>query len=109
MGAATVIGRLQYGAGLRGMSAQQRTVEMHLREASINSGPDDCSFLASLRRSLVNARGVYPPVALAEIFCEDLHSAAMVRRLHLIVVDLDYSRHLSKRVSWQFGQIDLSV
>ena len=31
MGAATVIGCLKYGAGLCGMSAQQRAVEMHLR------------------------------------------------------------------------------
>ena len=64
MGAATIMGCLKYGAGLCGMTAQQRTVEMHLREASINSGPDDSSFLASVRRPLVNARGVYPPVAL---------------------------------------------
>ena len=80
----------------------QRAVDMHLRESSINSGPDDSSFLSSLRRSLANSRGVYPPVALAEICCEDLHSAAMVRRLHLIIVDLDHSRHISKRVSRQF-------
>ena len=87
MGAATVMGRLKYGAGLCGTGAQQRKVDMHLRESSINSRPDDSSFMSSLRRSLVNSRGVYPPVAVAEIFCEDLHSAAMVRRLHLIVVD----------------------
>ena len=104
MHAATVMGCLKYGMG-----AQQRTVEMHLRESSINSGPDDNSFSSSVRRLLANSRGVYPPVAFAEIFCEDLHSAAMVRRLHLIVVDLDHSRHLSKRVFQQFVQLDLLV
>ena len=109
MGAATVIGCLKYGAGLCGMDDTHRTVEVYLRESPIDSGPDDCSFLASLRRSLANARGVYPPVALAEIYCEDPRSSAKVRRLHLIVVDLARSRHIGKQVYWQFTQFNLSV
>ena len=106
MGAATVIGCLKYGAGLCGMDATHRTVEVYLRESSIDSGPDDCSFLASLRRSLANAQGVYPPVALAEIYCENPRSSV---RLHLIVVDLAHSRRISKQVYWQFIQFNLSV
>ena len=108
MGAATVIGCLKYGAGLCGMGSQQRIFEMHLREASITSGPDDSSFLSSLRRSLVNARGVYSAVALAEIYCEDLHPDVRVRRLQLIVVDLDHSRHLSRHALRLFAKLEMS-
>ena len=104
LGAATVIGCLKYGAGVCGLDTGHRTVEMHLRE-----GPDDGSFLASLRRSLANARGVYPPVAFAEIYCEDSRSSAKVRRLHLIVIDLDRSRNVGKQVYWQFQQAHLSA
>ena len=109
LGAATVIGCLKYGAGLRGMNEKNRTVEMHLREASIDDGPDDCSFLDSLRRSLTAARGVYPPVAFAEIYCEDSRPSTKIRRLHLIVVDLDRSRNVGKRVYWQFHKAHLSA
>ena len=109
MGAAAVIGCLKYGAGLCGMGSQERLLEMHLRESSITSGPDDGAFLDSLRRSLVNSRGVYPPVALAEIFCEDHHPDVRIRRLHLIVVDLDHSRYVSRRVLKQFAAVDMSV
>ena len=109
LGAATVIGCLKYGAGLCGMNARNRTVEMYLREASIDDGPDDCSFLDSLRRSLTTARRVYPPFALAEIYCEDSRSSAKIRRLHLIVIDLDRSRNVGKRVYWQFHEAHLSA
>ena len=109
MGAATVIGYLKYGAGLCGLSSQQRTFAMHLREPSILAGPDDCSFLSSLRHSLVNARGVYPPVAMAEIYWEDHRPDARIRRLHLIVVDLHHAKHLSRRVLRQFDDLDMSV
>ncbi len=52
---------------------------MHLRELSIMAGPDDAAFLNSLRRSLVNARGVYyPPVALAEIYIAMLRSVGCI-------------------------------
>ncbi len=104
-----VIGCLKFGAGMCGMNSDQRTVEMYLREASLDAGPDDSSFLASLRRSLAIARGVYPPVALAEIYCEDSRSSAKVRRLHLIVIDLARSRNVSKQVYWQFQRVDVSA
>ena len=61
MGAATVMGCLKYGVGLCGMGSQRRMFEMHLREASITSGPEIAP--SSLRRSLVNARGVYHWIA----------------------------------------------
>ena len=109
LGAATVIGCLKYGAGVCGLDAEHRIVEMHLRETSIDAGPDDCSFLASIRRSLANVRGVYPPVAFAEIYCQDSRSSAKVRRLHLIVIDLDRSRNVGKQVYWQFQQAHVST
>ena len=55
----------------------------------------------------VNTRGVYPPVALAEIFCEDHHPDVRIRRLHLIVVDPDHSRCVSRRVLKQFAAVDM--
>ena len=64
VGAATVIGCRKYGAGFCGMSSLQRSLSVHLREHSIMAGPDDAAFLSSLRRSLVNARGVYPLLPL---------------------------------------------
>ena len=67
------------------------------------------AFLDSLRRSLNTTRGVYPPVALAEIYCEDSLPSTRIRRLHLIVVDLDRSRNVSKRVYGQFQEARLSA
>ena len=49
VGAATVIGCLKYGAGLCGMSSQQRTFDMHLREPSILAGPEDCTVKIAVR------------------------------------------------------------
>ena len=39
-------------------------------------------------------RGIYPLVAFAEVCCED--SRSLIRRLHLIVIDLDRSRNVGK-------------
>ena len=109
MGAATVIGCLKHGAGVCGVHEENRTVEMYLKEIPIDEGPDDCAFLDSLRWSLNTTRGVYPPVALAEIYCEDSRPSTRIRRLHLIVVDLDRSRNVSKRVYGQFQEAHLSA
>ena len=109
LGAATAIGCLKYGAGVCGFDTEHRTVEMYLREPSIDAGPDDGSFLASLRRSITNPRGVYPPVAFAEVYCNDSCSLTKVRRLHLIVIDLDRSRNVGKQVYWQFQRAHVSA
>ena len=109
MGAATVIGCLKHGAGVCGVHEENRTVEMFLKENSIDEGPDDSAFLDSLRRSLNTTRGVYPPVALAEIYCEGSRPLTRIRRLHLIVVDLDRSQNVSKRVYGQFQEVHLSA
>ena len=109
MGAATVIGCLKYGAGVCGVHEENRSVEVYLKEGSIDAGPDDSAFLASLRRSLNTLRGVYPPVAMAEIYCEASRPLTRIRRLHLIVVDLERSRNVSKRVYGEFQHVHLSA
>ena len=109
LGAATVIGCLKYGAGVCGFDTKHRSVEIFLKEGSIDAGPDDESFLASLRRSITNARGVYPPVAFAEIYCEAPRFQPKIRRLHLIVVDLYRSRNVGKDVYWQLQRVQVSA
>ena len=101
-GAATVIGCLKYGAGVCGVHDSNQAAEVFLKDGSLNDGPDDDAFLQSLRRSLKTARGAYPPVALAEIYQEFKSPLTMIRRLHLMVVDLDRSRSVSPQVYLDF-------
>ena len=107
MGAATVIGCLKHGAGVCGVHDDNREVEVFLKGNSVDESPDDSAFLDSLRRSLNTPRGVYPPVAFAEIYCEDSRPLTRIRRLHLIVVDLERSRNVSKRVYGEFQDVHL--
>ena len=92
-----------------GFDTKPRSMEMFLKEGSIDAAPDDESFLASLRRSITNARGVYPPVAFAEIYCEAPRSQRKIRRLHLIVIDLDRTRNVGKDVYWQLQRVHVSA
>ena len=101
-GAATVIGCPKYGAGVCGVHDSNQAAEVFLKDGSLNDGPDDDAFLQSLRRSLKTARGAYPPVALAEIYQEFKSPLTMIRRLHLMVVDLDRSRSVSSQVYRDF-------
>ena len=89
-----------------GFDTKNRSVEIFLKEGSIDAGPDDESFLASLRRSITNARGVYPPLAFAEIYCESTRSQPKIRRLHLIV---DRSRNVGNDVYWQLQRVQVSA
>ena len=102
LGAATVIGCLKYGAGVCGVHVNNPSAEVFLKDASLGAGPDDSAFLQSLRRSLKTPRGAYPPVALAEIYCEYKLPLTKIRRLHLMVVDLDRSRSVSTHVYQDF-------
>ena len=81
LGAATVIGCLKYGAGVCGVHDDNPSGEVFLKERSLEAGPDDSAFIASLRRSLNTPRGAHPPVAMAEIYCEDKHPVTKIRRL----------------------------
>ena len=98
MGAATVIGCLKYGAGVCGRDEENLAAEVYLKEKTIDAGPDDTSFLSSLRHSLKTLRGAYPPVAMAEVFREKGKGVTKIRRLHLIVVDLGRTKCVSQRV-----------
>ena len=107
LGAATVIGCLKYGAGVCGVHADNPSAEVFLKEGSLNAGPDDSAFLQSLRWSLNTPRGAYPPVALAEIYREHKLPLTKIRRLHLMVVDLDRSRSVSTRVYQDFKKCQI--
>ena len=109
LGAATVIGCLKYGAGLCGFNPEQRDVCIHLRESDIGKGPDDAAFLLSLQKSTSNDRGVYPPLALAEIYRNDVSTQTKIRRLHLLVVDLERTKCVSDDVYWQFQKVRVST
>ena len=109
LGAATVIGCLKYGAGVCGVHADNPSAEVFLKERTLNAGPDDSAFLTSLRWSLNTPRGAYPPVALAEIYRENKHPLTKIRRLHLIVVDLEKTRSVSKRVYQDFKDCQIPV
>ena len=102
LGAATVIGCLKYGAGVCGVHVNNPSAEVFLKDGSLNAGPDDSAFLQSLRRSLKTSRGAYPPLALAEIYREYKLPLTKIRRLHLMVVDLDRSRSVSTYVYQDF-------
>ena len=102
LGAVSVIGCLKYGAGVCGVHVNNPSAEVFLKDGSLNAGPDDSAFLQSLRRSLKTSRGAYPPVALAEIYREYKLPLTKIRRLHLMVVDLDRSRSVSTYVYQDF-------
>ena len=84
------------------MHVNNPSAEVFLKDGSLNAGPDDCAFLQSLRRSLKTSRGAYPPVALAEVYREYKLPLTKIRRLHLMVVDLDRSRSVSTYVYQDF-------
>ena len=109
LGAATVIGCLKYGAGMCGFDPGQRDVRMHLREPTVGAGPDDAPSLTSLQRSINNTRGVYPPVAFAEIYRNDASTLTKIRRLHLLVVDLERTKSVGNKVYWQYQKINVSA
>ena len=46
---------------------------------------------------------------MAEIYCEDKRPLTKIRRLHLIVVDLEKTRSVSKRVYHEFQDVQLSA
>ena len=88
------------------MHADNPSAEVFLKEGSLNAGPDDSAFLQSLRWSLNTPRGAYPP-ALAEIYREHKLPLTKIRRLHLMVVDLDRSRSVSTRVYQDFKKCQI--
>ena len=89
IGAATVMGSLMYGAG----HCWHGTINMHLRGSSLEDCPGDNQFLSSLDLTDVPggtmAQRRYPPVALIECVADIAQRHHEVRRLHLVIVDLE--------------------
>ena len=82
---------------------------MHLRESDIGKGPDDAAFLLLLQRSISNDRGVYPPLAFTEIYRNDVSTKTRIRRLHLLVVDLERTKSVNDEVYWQYQKVQVST
>ena len=91
-----------------GFDPEQRDVKMYLREPTVGAGPADAAFLTSLRSSINNTRGVYPPVAFAEIH-RNASTLTKIRRLHLLVVDLERTKSVGNDVYWQYQKINVSA
>ena len=84
IGAATVMGSLMYGTG----HCWKGTMNMHLRNPTLNDCPDDETFLQSFDPNNGQAQRRYPRVALVESVSDVLIQRRKVRRLHLVIVDL---------------------
>ena len=108
VGAATIMGCLKYGACFSGLDAQDDPVLiLRLKDEDLLEAPDDSAFLHSLRLSCSRVNGVYPPLALVEAFITDDDGTPRVRRLHLIVVDLNRRRRLANRISRQLSKLNV--
>ena len=60
---------------------------MHLRESDIGKGP----------------------VAFAEIYRNDASTKTKIRRLHLLIVDLERTKSVSVQVYWQYQKVNVSA
>ena len=108
VGAATIMGCLKYGACFSGLDDHDDPVLLfRLKDEDLLEAPDDSAFLQSLRFSCVRANGVYPPLALVEAFITEDDSALKVRRLHLMVVDLNRRRRMAAKVLRQLSKIQV--
>ena len=105
IGAATVVGCLQHGAGVcdeqfTGSPLSPLLVELKARSLARSREDDD--FLTALRHSATIRTGEFPPAALVEIYHEPGAVAARLRRLHLIIVDLCHPRKTVTKIEKQF-------
>ena len=92
IGAATVVGCLQHGAGVCEQQPTGSPLLIALKAESLASSRGDEDFLVALRLSAATETGGFPPAALVEIYQEPGAVAARLRRLHLIIVDLCHPR-----------------
>ena len=95
IGAATVVGCLQHGAGV---CDEQFTGSplVELKGRSLASSREDENFLTALRHSATVKTGEFPPAALVELYHEPGAVAARLRRLHLIIVDCHPRKTVTK-------------
>ena len=88
IGAATVVGCLQHGAGVCDEQFTGSPLLVALKAGSLARSREDDDFLDALRHSATTKTGEFPPAALVEIYHEPGAVAARLRRPHLIIVDL---------------------
>ena len=92
IGAATVVGCLQHGAGVCEQQHTDSPLLVALTAGSLARSRGDDDFLEALLLSAATKTGEFPPAALVEIYHEPGAVAARLRRLHLIIVDLCHPR-----------------
>ena len=92
IGAATVVGCLQHGAGVCEQQPNGSPLLIALRAESLAVSRSDEDFLGALQLSAARKTGEFPPAALVEIYQEPGAETARLRRLHLIIVDLCHPR-----------------
>ena len=102
IGAATVVGCLQHGAGVCDEQSTGSPLLMALKAGSLDRSRDDSDFLDAFRHSATTKTGEFPPASLVEIYHEPGAVAARLRRLHLIIVDLCHPRKSVTRTVKQF-------
>ena len=98
IGAATVVGCLQHGAGVCDERSTGSSLLVELKASSLASSREDENFLAALRHSATVKTGEFPPAALVELYHEPGAVAARLRRLHLVIVDLCHPRKTATKL-----------
>ena len=104
IGAATVVGCLQHGAGVCDEQSTGSSLLVELKARSLASSREDENFLAALRHSATVKTGEFPPAALVELYDEPGAVAARLRRLHLVIVDLCHPRKTATKIEKKFYQ-----
>ena len=104
IGAATVVGCLQHGVGICDERSTGSSLLVELKAGSLAQSRDDSNFLEAFRLSATVKTGEFPPAALVELYHEPEASAARLRRLHLVIVDLCHPRKTATRTEKHFYQ-----
>ena len=104
IGAATVVGCLQHGVGICDERSTGSSLLVELKAGSLAQSRDDSNFLGALRLSATVKTGEFPPAALVELYHEPEASAARLRRLHIVIVDLCHPRRTATRTEKHFHQ-----
>ena len=104
IGAATVVGCLQHGVGICDERSTGSSLLVELKAGSLAQSRDDSNFLEAFRLFATVKTGEFPPVALVELCHAPEASAARLRRLHLVIVDLRHPRKTATRTEKLFYQ-----
>ena len=102
IGAATVVGCLQHGVGICDERSTGSSLLVELKAGSLAQTRDDSNFLEAFRLSATVKTGEFPPAALVELYHEPEASAARLRRLHIVIVDLCHPRRTVTRTEKHF-------